>query len=438
MTTAEKYYHSLLTFGIMPGLDRIKILLQRLGNPQKSLRCIHVAGTNGKGTVCSFLSCVLTEAGYKTGLYTSPYIVDFRERIRIDGEMISEKELNAVTEKVKEQIELLQKENIIITEFEAVTAAAFLYYKEQNCDFVVLETGLGGRFDATNVIENPLVSVIVSISLDHTNILGDTLSKIAFEKCGIIKKGCPVVTNSAQPEEALTIIKEQSVVNCSELTVIDVAEISVIDESIKGSNILFDSRNVFVPFPGEHQAQNCATALKVIDLIKQQGTEISENSILNGIAKTKNPARCEVVGENPLVIFDGCHNEDSAKALKSVLENHLKDKKITAVMGMMSDKDIDKVLELLVPYFDNVLTVPVNNPRAIEPGELALKIKSLGKNAKAFDVACDAYENAVENCKEKDVILVCGSLYLCSQLYSSIPKSQFTETPKTSESATNS
>ena len=221
MTSAEKYYHSLLTFGIMPGLDRIKILLERLGNPEKSLRCIHVAGTNGKGTVCSFLASVLKQSGYKTGLYTSPYIVNFRERIRIDGEMISETDLEEVTDIVRNQIEKLRSEDITITEFEAVTAAAFLYYKNQGCDFVVLETGLGGRFDATNVIERPLASVITSISLDHVNILGNTISEIAYEKCGIIKNGCPVVTNSAQPSDALKMIKEQSEMRNSSLSVAD-------------------------------------------------------------------------------------------------------------------------------------------------------------------------------------------------------------------------
>ena len=207
MTNAENYYHSLLTFGIMPGLERIKLLLERLGSPEKGLRCIHVAGTNGKGTVCSFLASILKESGYKTGLYTSPYIVDFRERIRVNGEMISEEDLNTITETVKNAIEELRREDVIITEFEAVTAAAFLYYKTVGCDFVVLETGLGGRFDATNVIERPLVSVIVSISLDHVNILGNTISDIAYEKCGIIKNDCRVVTNNAQHGDALRMIK---------------------------------------------------------------------------------------------------------------------------------------------------------------------------------------------------------------------------------------
>ena len=420
MTNAEKYYHSLLTFGIMPGLDRIKILLERLGNPEKSLRCIHVAGTNGKGTVCSFLASVLKEAGYKTGLYTSPYIVDFRERIRIDGEMISEKDLEEVTETVKAEIEKLRSEDIIITEFEAVTAAAFLYYKNQGCDFVVLETGLGGRFDATNVIESPLASVIVSISLDHVNILGNTISDIAYEKCGIIKNGCSVVTNSAQHHDALKMIKEQSEMRSSRLHVAEVSAIRVLEETIKGSDIFYCGRSVFVPFPGKHQRENCITALTVIDLLKEQGIAISEKAVREGIAKTRNPARCEVVSENPLVILDGCHNEDSAKALCSVMEKHLKGKKITALMGMMADKDIDKVLSMMMPYFEKVYTVTPSNPRAIDSEELCEKIKKLGTDAESITLDKNIINKIIESIEEDGVLIVCGSLYLCSDVYNLI------------------
>lgn len=404
----------------MPGLDRIKILLERLGSPEKDLRCIHVAGTNGKGTVCSFLASVLKEAGYKTGLYTSPYIVDFRERIRVDGEMISEKDLEEVTETVKAEIEKLRSEDIIITEFEAVTAAAFLYYKNAGCDFVVLETGLGGRFDATNVIESPLASVIVSISLDHVNILGNTISEIAFEKCGIIKKGCPVVTNSAQQTDALSVIKEQSEIKNSKLIVADVNAIKVIDESIKGSKIVYSDRNIFVPFPGNHQRENCITAITVIDLLKEQGTIISEKAIADGIRKTRNPARCEVVSEKPLVILDGCHNEDSARALCSVMEKHLKDKKITAIMGMMADKDIDKVLSMMMPYFDKVYTVTPSNPRAMSREELCEKIKKHGTQAESIDLSKDMLDKIIEIMNEDEVLIVCGSLYLCSDVYNMI------------------
>ena len=404
----------------MPGLDRIKILLDRLGNPEKSLRCIHVAGTNGKGTVCSLLASVLKTAGYKTGLYTSPYIVDFRERIRVDGEMISEYELENITTTVKKEIEKLRNEDIIITEFEAVTAAAFLYYKNTGCDFVVLETGLGGRFDATNVIERPLASVIVSISLDHVNILGNTISDIAYEKCGIIKNNCPVVTNSAQPADALKMIKEQSEMRNSALYVADADTIRVLDESIKGSDIFYGGRSVFVPFPGKHQTENCITALTVIDLMKEQGIAISEKAVREGIANTRNPARCEVVSEKPLIILDGCHNEDSAKALCAVLEKYLKGKKITALMGMMADKDISKVLTLLLPHFDKVLTVTPSNPRAIPAEELAEKIRTLGTDAKSFENAEDAYKYAVNNMSEDEILIVCGSLYLCSDVYNII------------------
>lgn len=420
MTSAENYYHSLLTFGMMPGLDRIKILLERLGNPHKSLRCIHIAGTNGKGTVCSFISSVLTQAGYKTGLYTSPYIVDFRERIRIDGEMISESDLEEITETVKAEIEKLRIEDVVITEFEAVTAAAFLYYKNAGCDFVVLETGLGGRFDATNVIERPLVSVITSVSLDHVKILGNTVSEIAYEKCGIIKNNCPVVTNSAQLPDVLKVIKEQAEVNSLSLTVADVSSIKVIDESIKGSNIFYSGRSVFVPFPGKHQAENCINALTVIDILKQQGISISEKAIREGIAKTRNPARCEIVSEKPLVILDGCHNEDSAKALCSVMEKHLEGKKITAIMGMMADKDIDKVLSLMLPYFEKVYCVTPSNPRALDKDELCEKIKSLGTNAQSLENVENIYMKISESLKENDVLIVCGSLYLCSDVYNQI------------------
>lgn len=423
MTSAEKYYHSLLTFGIMPGLDRIKILLERLGNPEKSLRCIHVAGTNGKGTVCSFLASVLKTAGYKTGLYTSPYIVDFRERIRVDGEMISESDLDNITETVKTEIEKLKAEDVIITEFEAVTAAAFLYYKTVGCDFVVLETGLGGRFDATNVIERPLASVIVSISLDHVNILGNTISEIAYEKCGIIKNSCPVVTNSAQTADALKMIKEQSESRQSILSIADVSAIKVLESSVKGSDIFYSGRSVFVPFPGMHQAENCVTALTVVDLLKQQGIAISERAVREGIANTRNPARCEIVSEKPLIILDGCHNEDSAKALCAVMKNHIKGKKISALMGMMADKDVDKVLELMLPYFKKVYTVTPSNPRAMDGSELAKKIKRLGTDAESLNNVESAVEHVLKYIDEDDVLVVCGSLYLCSDVYNIIKSS---------------
>lgn len=417
MTNAENYYHSLLAFGIRPGLERIKLLLKKLGNPEKSLRFIHVAGTNGKGTVCSLIASVLTSAGYKTGLYTSPYIVDFRERIRVDGEMIDEKSLEEITDTVKNEIEKLRKEDVVITEFEAVTAAAFLYYKAVGCDFVVLETGLGGRFDATNVIERPLASVITSISLDHVKILGDTIAEIAYEKCGIIKNDCPVVTCSAQNPQALKVIKEQCRIHNSELHIANEKQCEVMCESIEGSKIIYDGREVRVPFAGKHQIQNCITALKCIGILKEQGISISEKAIKTGIEQTKNPARCEIVSYSPFVVFDGCHNEDSAKALKSVIENHLRGKRIIAVMGMMEDKDVEKVLKLLVPHFDKVITVTVSNPRSMKCDELSDLVRGLGCESSFFENEIDGIKAAVSELRNDYVLIVCGSLYLCSDLY---------------------
>lgn len=417
MTSSENYYHSLLTFGMKPGLDRIAVLLRRLGDPQKSLRCIHVAGTNGKGTVCTLLAGVLTAAGYKTGLYTSPYIVNFRERIRVNGEMIPENDLDEVTLQVKEQVEAMRSEGLVITEFEAVTAAAFLYYKQCGCDFVVLETGLGGRFDATNVIERPLVSVITSISLDHVKILGNTTAEIAYEKCGIIKRNCPVVTASTQDADALRMIREQAQTKDAPFRLAQVGSCRVLADSIRGSEIYSGSREVFVPFPGSHQIENAVTALTALDELKEQGIRIPEKAIRQGFRNAKNPARCEIIAEEPLVLLDGCHNESSAKALAAVLKQYLNGKKIHALMGMMADKDIDAVLTALTPYLSSAVAVTPSNPRAMAAQELMEKIKKSGVPAVSFDSVEEGYYFALNHTKEEEVLVVCGSLYLCADVY---------------------
>lgn len=400
-----------------PGLDRIAVLLRRLGDPQKSLRCIHVAGTNGKGTVCTLLAGVLTAAGYKTGLYTSPYIVDFRERIRVNGEMIPETDLDEVTLQVKEQVEAMRSEGLVITEFEAVTAAAFLYYKQCGCDFVVLETGLGGRFDATNVIERPLVSVITSISLDHVKILGNTTSEIAYEKCGIIKRNCPVVTASTQDADALRMIREQAQTKNAPFRLAQVGACRVLADSIRGSEIYCGSREVLVPFPGAHQIENAVTALTVLDELKEQGIRIPEKAIRQGFRNAKNPARCEMISEEPLVLLDGCHNESSAKALAAVLGQYLNGKKIHALMGMMADKDIDAVLTALTPHLSSAVTVTPSNPRAMPARKLMEKIKKSGVPAVGFDSVDEGYAFALKNTKEGETLVVCGSLYLCADVY---------------------
>lgn len=410
---AVNYYHSLLTFGVRPGLDRISLLLKSLGDPQKSLKFIHTAGTCGKGSVSVFLSDILTSAGYKTGLYTSPYVLDFRERIKIDGEMINSRDLCEITLKVKEKIDRLNSQNIVITEFEAITAAAFLYFKEKSPNIVVLETGLGGRFDATNVIESPILSVITSISHDHMKILGDSIEKIAFEKCGIIKNSRPVVTTSRQNPLALNVIREQSKIKNSPLYISD-ENCDILSESIEGTKISSNGLDISIPLPGDHQVENCLLALKAADVLKKEGYPIPDGAIIKGIESSKIPARCEIISRNPLVILDGCHNESSAAALGSLIEKYLKNKKINAVMGIMKDKDVDKIISVLAPKFNKVFAAPSSNPRTIDPGVLAEKIRALGVDSQSFGSVKDAYNTTLKETNPDDIIIICGSLYLCS------------------------
>ncbi len=420
---SEEYYNSLLRFGVRPGTDRLLKLLDMLGNPQNDLRCVHVAGTNGKGTTCALIAEALLESGYKTGLYTSPYIVDFRERIRINGEYIPHCKLDEITGTVRRNIGLLEEKGIVITEFEAITAAAFLYFSRENCDTVVLETGLGGRFDATNVIKAPVCSVITSVSLDHTKVLGDTVEKIAFEKAGIIKPGCPVVTVSSLPDDALSVIRGTADKNRAPLILADTSEIVTRKSDISGSDITYKGLDYHIPFAGERQTENASEAVEALAVAKNSGfNRITHDSVYRGFAKTKNPARCEVIGNDPLVIFDGCHNPGAAASFAEIIDSHLKGKDIYAVMGMMADKDAKTVTGILCPRFKKVFTCEVNNPRSLTARELK---EIIGDKAIPCPSALSAYEAAIAAAGTDGAVIVCGSLYLCSELYRTIDKSAF-------------
>ncbi len=414
---AGNYYHSLEKFGIMPGLERIALLSERLGSPHKKLRFIHVAGTNGKGSTCTALASVLHSAGYRTGLYTSPYVIDFRERIQLDMEMISPEDLTECTEKVKNAIEKLSEEGVRITEFEAVTAAAFLYYSEKNCDFVVLETGLGGRFDATNIIEEPLCSIITSVSLDHIGVLGNTMGKIAFEKCGIIKKNCPVVTGSEQTEEVLSVIKKSASEMNSPLLIRDSSLLfDVISESIAGTEVKSNECSFRIPFSGLHQLNNMALVTGAVEVLREKGFIIDGDAVKSGIEKARIPARTEIISEKPLVILDGSHNDGSTAALGYLVQKHLAGKKILAVIGMMADKDIKKSLGNLVPYFSKVITVEPSNPRSMSCEELAGVISEFGVECTPCKDPVRGVEKAFSVLDEFDVLIVCGSLYLAGDV----------------------
>lgn len=409
---AINYIHSLNQFGIKPGLERITALLDKLGNPQKDISVIHIAGTNGKGSTSTALSNIMIESGKKTGLFISPYVIDFRERIQINGEYISKEDLVRLTQRVAELVPLAEKEvGDKITEFEFITALMFDYFKEQNCDIAVLEVGLGGRLDSTNVVEKPLISVITRIDLDHIAILGDTLEKIAYEKSGIIKNGCPVITSSAQSGEALNVIKNVAEQNNSHFILADLSEATNINLAPYGSTFNLGDTEIAVSLPGKHQIENMTTVVKAAEYLG-----IEKEYIIKGIAKTKFPARLEVISKTPLVILDGAHNANGADVLADYLDEH-KIKPIT-IFGVMKDKDCTAVIEKIATRSSAVYTLKVlGNPRAESAETLAQIAGKYCIESKPMEDYEQALKAAGKKSEELNLpILICGSLYLASDI----------------------
>lgn len=403
-----------LRFGSKLGIERMELLMHKLGDPQKKLKFVHVAGTNGKGTTCTYISSVLSKAGYRTGLYTSPYVVDFRERFCIDGEMISKEELAAMVEKVSQAAEEISYGDDDITEFEFITALAFCWYHERNCDVVVLEVGLGGRFDATNIIEAPLAAVIASISLDHTAILGDSIEKIAFEKAGIIKPGTAVSLYPDMNPEALKLLKEIS----SERNVpVSVPEKPAIKKTdIFGTDFTYLGKNYHIGFMGEHQALNAVNALNAIEILRSKGFTISYEDEFSGLESSFIEARMEIVSQKPLVIIDGGHNPECGEALKKVMEQDLAGHRINAVMGMMADKDSMTYLSLVAPHFSKIFTLMPDNPRSLSAEELAEEAGNFCADVKACASVSEAAKAAVSSLSREDVLIVCGSFYYAGEI----------------------
>jgi len=400
---AIEYIHSLERFGIRPGLGRVSALCGALGNPQDKLNYIHVAGTNGKGSTATMLSEICVAAGMKTGLYISPYVTEFRERMQINGAMILEDDLCRWTE-------TLVNTSKPATEFEFVTALAFAWFAEQGCDIVVLEVGLGGRFDATNVIKAPLCSVITKISLDHTGILGDTLTRIAGEKCGIIKPGCPVVTTCEQPEEALAVIRATAAQQGCELTIPEASQCEIIASDITGSEAVLDGLRVRVPLSGRHMCRNALTAVHTARLLG-----LPDGAIQAGIANARMPARIEPLSREPLVLLDGGHNPDGAAALAAALAEYLPGQRLCAVCGMMADKDVTEYLRILRPHIHRIITCRPGNPRALSADALA----ELAREAGYENVTPAASVGQALRMAEYP-LLICGSFYLAGEVRNSI------------------
>lgn len=407
-----KYIHSLLKFGMNLGLQRISALLNELGNPQEKLEFVHVAGTNGKGTTSTMLSSILCAAGKKTGLFTSPYVFDFCERIQINNKNIPHDDLSLVVEKVKNACDRLSAKGTEPTEFEAITAAAMLYFYEQKCDAVVLEVGLGGRYDSTNIIPCPKAAVITSISLDHTKILGDTVEKIAAEKCGIIKNGGTVITTSEQNKKALSVIKDTVKEKNGRLLIGDVSAAEILSEDIFGTEISYNGLTVKIPLVGRHQVEN---TVGVITAARALG--ISDEFIKKGIESTAIHARMEIISRSPVIMLDGGHNPECAAALESVLVRFAGDKSITVLIGMMADKDTKDYLAAILPHCKTAVFTKPSNPRAEDENELLREGECFCRDVVSVKDPKDAYKKAGSLVKNGDMLLVCGSFYLLSDIF---------------------
>jgi len=405
---AENYVHSLLKFGIKPGLERINELLSLCGNPQGDLRFVHVAGTNGKGTTSTFIANILNEAGYKTGLFTSPYVRDFLERIQVDGKPVPKRTFAFAVEKVKNAVEKMDEQP---TEFEVITAAALICYKKENCDIVVLEVGLGGRFDATNIIDTPLCSVITSISLDHTQVLGNTVSKIAYEKCGIIKENGVTVTSSNQNKDALKQIKKSVKEKNNSLVISDFNNVKITKEGIDGTEFSYNNRKFRIRLMGVHQVENALNAIEAARLIKG----VKEKHIKDGLEKTEMTARMQIINDKPLTLVDGGHNEGCALALEKVLKNFIKTD-IHACIGMMADKDCEKYLSIILPLCKSVTTTEPNNPRSISAEDLGKMAKKYCDNVFNAKTPKQARRLAEKNAGENGAVVICGSFYLAGEI----------------------
>ncbi len=415
---ALKYIHGISWTFCKPGLDRIRELCDRLGNPQKKLKFIHIAGTNGKGSTAAMLNSILTEAGYKVGLYTSPYIVDFNERIRLCGENISNGELAEITEYIKPFADAMADKP---TEFELITAIALEYFARRKADIVVLEAGMGGRLDSTNIIDSSLVSVITGIALDHTAFLGDTVEKIAFEKAGIIKHGSPLIYGGRDRRAG-------EVIRCRAGEAgVPYSEVSHRDIKVKActlSGTVFDYKNhkdMTVTLLGAYQPENAAMVLDVCEILRSRGIALSDDAIRRGLKNTVWHARFEIIRKEPLCIFDGAHNPQGIEsAVKSII-GYFGDKKVCIVSGVLRDKDYEFIAGELARVASAVYTITPDSDRALPAEKYAEVIKAHGTPAFPCPTVREALKAAKEQAEREESAVIClGSLYTYQEVIKAI------------------
>ncbi|MGM0689000.1 MAG: bifunctional folylpolyglutamate synthase/dihydrofolate synthase [Bacillota bacterium] len=433
---ALNWIHELGRFGIKPGLERITILLDMLGNPHHQLRFVHIGGTNGKGSTAAMLASILRSAGYSIGLYTSPYLLSFTNRMAVDGADIGHDQLVKLVDQIRPLVDKISSDEELgpLTEFEVVTALALTYFAHRKVDLVVLEVGLGGRLDATNVV-TPLLSIITNISLEHTEVLGSTVEAIAAEKAGIIKQGRPLLT-AAENRRALTTIEE----HCNELDspyyriyparaaageIITEKPVAILQKITTGGQyfsyrgFLLQLDDIFIPLRGTYQLDNAATALAAVELLDEYGFNTNESAIRSGLANTNWPGRLEVLREKPLLIMDGAHNPAAIEKLAEDLPRYFNYEKLILVIGMLADKDTAAMLEHILPRADVIIFTRPILPRAADPAEIAafaVNYYALRDNYMIIQNHGEALEKALEIAAPGDAVLVTGSLYTVSDI----------------------
>lgn len=411
---ALDFIHATSWQGSRLGLARIEELMTLLGNPQKQLRFIHVTGTNGKGSVCAMLSEILARAGYTTGLYTSPHLFRVNERMKVNGADISDEELTHLAEQVAPVVAQMEDSP---TEFERITAMALLYFQKKHCDVVVLEVGLGGRLDSTNVIDAPDAAIITNIALEHTEVLGDTLTKIAGEKSGIIKPGADVIL-SAQSAEVEAVVRR----TCEErgcalrVTDPDAEKLNACD--LSGQTLDYrDRKELRLRLLGDYQYKNVSVALDTVDVLNARGYKIPESAVRAGLSEVLWPGRFEVLQQNPLVLVDGAHNPDGVSELVRCLSAYLPHRKMTLVMGVMADKDYADMIRMMAPFATEFVAVTPESERALPAEDLRTKIETLtGVPARCGGDVKSGLALAMSGKGPEDIVCAFGSLYQVGEI----------------------
>ena len=415
---AISFIHRVNPLFCNPGLERVRALCEALGNPQDEMKFIHVAGTNGKGSTSAMLDSILREAGYTVGLYTSPYILRFNERIRVDGEEIPDGDLAEMTELIRPIAEAMEDKP---TEFELITAIAFEYFKRRGCQIVVLECGLGGRFDATNIIKTSLLSLITGISKDHTAILGDTIEKIAWEKAGIIKPGVPVIFGG-EDEGARQVIEREAEKCSSPLSIVAHDRTKIKSFSLSGSVFDFGNwQDMKINLLGTYQPWNAATVLRAVDKLREVGVNIPEDAVRRGLEKTRWAARFEIIGRDPMIIFDGSHNSEGIRAAKESVLRYFGDKRVIVISGVLADKEYEKIASDISEIAKTAYTITPDNPRALTAEKYAEVIKEKGAMAHPCKSIGEALTRATSAAKDANTaVVILGSLYTYGNVISEL------------------